>query len=119
MRSSTDTQLLEVQTQLWKARAQAKQKWLERSLAESAKTPRHAAMRMTWIKRALRMVKRGQAELKYQTALMDTYAEHLSAIEMALISAAEQTAPLPDGKSSAGALRKVVEAEAMAGSARR
>ena len=95
MLSSTETPLLELQTQLWKARAQAKQKWLERSLAEPATAPRDAARRKTWIKRALEVVKRGQSELKYQTALLDAYAEHLSAVEMTLIGAAEQPAPAP------------------------
>jgi hypothetical protein len=98
MLSSTETPLLELQTQLWKARAQAKQKWLERSLAEPAKTPHQSAQRLTWIKRALHMVKREQEEIKYQTALMDAYAEHLSAIEMTLISAAEQTTPVAASK---------------------
>jgi hypothetical protein len=98
MLSTTETSLLELQTQLWKARAQAKQKWLERSLAEPSATSRSAAQRAAWIKRALNMVKRGQAEIKYQTGLMDAYAEHLSAIEMTLISAAEQTAPGTSGK---------------------
>jgi ABC-type transporter MlaC component len=90
MVSSTETRLLELQTELWKARAQAKQKWLERSLAEPANTPEKAAQRLTWIKRTLKAVKRKQAEIKYQTLLMDAYAAHLSAIEMTLISAAEQ-----------------------------
>jgi hypothetical protein len=97
MVSSRETSLLESQTQLWKARALAKQKWLERSLAEHLKTPQEAAERTTWIKRALKMVKRGQAEIKYQTALIDAYAEHLSAIEMALLSASEQKAPTSSG----------------------
>ena len=90
MLSSTQTPLLELQTRLWKARAQAKQKWLERTLAEPIKGSDEAAWRMTWIKRALNTVKRGQAETKYQAALMDAYAEHLSVLEMTLIAAAEQ-----------------------------
>ena len=36
MRSQTEIPMLDLQTGLWKARAQAKQKWLERSLAEAA-----------------------------------------------------------------------------------
>jgi hypothetical protein len=99
MLSSTQTPLLELQTQLWKARAQAKQKWLERTLAEPAKTPREAARRMMWIKRALNKVKRGQAEIKYQAALMDAYAEHLSVLEMTLIGAAEQKTSTERGTS--------------------
>ena len=90
MNSSVQTPLLEVQTKLWKARAQAKQKWLEQSLAQPPRTPEDAAWRMTWIKRALTMVKRGQAEIQYHAALMDAYTEHLSVLEMTLIAAAEQ-----------------------------
>ena len=90
MTSSVQTPLLELQTQLWRTRAQAKQKWLEQSLAQAIKTPEEAASRMTWIKRALDLVKRGQDEIKYQAALMDAYTEHLSVLEMTLISAAEQ-----------------------------
>jgi hypothetical protein len=44
---------------------------------------------MTWIKQALAMVKRGQAEIKHHAALMDAYAEHLSVLEMTLMAAAE------------------------------
>jgi hypothetical protein len=90
MSSLVQTPLLELQTQLWRARAQAKQKWLEQSLAEPPRTPQDAVLRMTWIKRALDIVKLGQAEVQYQAALMDAYTEHLSVVEMTLIAAAEQ-----------------------------
>jgi hypothetical protein len=90
MTSPDQTPHLELQKQLWKARAQAKQKWLEQSLAQPTRTSDDAAWRMTWIKQALKMVKRGQAEIKYQAALMDAYAEHLNVLEMTLIAAAEQ-----------------------------
>ena len=90
MLSSTQTPLLDVQTKLWKARAQAKQKWLERMLAEPAKSSHQSSQRLTWIKRALGMVKRGQAEVRYRAALMDAYAEHLTALEMTLMGAVEQ-----------------------------
>jgi len=90
MTSSAQTPLLELQAQLWRARAQAKQKWLEQGLAQPAMTSEEAAWRMNWIKRALNMVKRGQAEMKYHAALMDAYTEHLSVLEMTLIAAAEQ-----------------------------
>ena len=90
MISSVETPLLELQTQLWRARAQAKQKWLEQSLAQPTKTSEDAAWRMTWIKRALNMVKRAQAEIKTHAALMDAYTEHLSVLEMTLMAAAEQ-----------------------------
>ena len=90
MTSPVQTPYLDLKKQLWKARAQAKQKWLEQSLAQPTRTSDDAAWRMTWIKQALNMVKRGQAEIKYHAALMDAYAEHLSVLEMMLIAAAEQ-----------------------------
>jgi hypothetical protein len=89
MNSSDHTPLLELQAQLWKARAQVKQKWLERSLAQQTTTPDEAAWRATWIKRALATVKRGQAEVKYHAALLDVFAQHLSVLEMTLIAAGE------------------------------
>jgi hypothetical protein len=87
---STESTLLELQTQLWKARAHAKQKWLEQRLARPAKDPRAATRRLLWIKRTLETVKRGQAEIRYRAALADAYAEHLSVLEMILMGAAEQ-----------------------------
>jgi len=90
MPSSTETPLLEMQTRLWKARAQAKQKWLERTLAEPITSADDEAWRTAWIKQALNTVKRGQAQIRYQAALIDAYAEHLSVLEMTLIAAAEQ-----------------------------
>jgi hypothetical protein len=90
MNSSVETPVLKHKTELWKARAQAKQRWLERSLAQPTSSHDEAAWRMTWIMRALKTVKRAQAEIQYQAALMDAYAEHVSVLEMTLISAAEQ-----------------------------
>lgn len=92
MPASTQTSLLELQTELWKTRALAKQKWLERTLAEPAKTPRGMKRQTIWIKQALQAVKRGQDEIKYQSALLDVYATHLSALEMTLMAAADQRA---------------------------
>ena len=54
MTSPVQTPFLERQKQLWKTRAQAKQKWLEQSLAEPTRTSDDAALRMTWIKQALK-----------------------------------------------------------------
>jgi Mn-containing catalase len=90
MTSPVQTPFLERQKQLWKARAQAKQKWLEQSLAQPARTSGDAALRMTWVKQALNMVKRRQAEIEYHAALMDACTEHLSVLEMTLIAATEQ-----------------------------
>ena len=92
MPATTHTSLLELQTDVWKTRAQAKQKWLERTLAEPAKTPRDVKRQALWITQALQAVKRGQDEMKYQLALLDVYAAHLSALEMSLMAAAEQRA---------------------------
>jgi len=82
--------VLKLETQVWKARAEAKQKWLDRALAQPVRNAGERERRTLWIKRALEAVKQGQEELKYQTALMDVYAEHLSVLEMSLIDAAEQ-----------------------------
>jgi hypothetical protein len=90
MASPVQTPFLERQKQLWKTRAQAKQKRLEQSLAQPARTSDDAALRMTWIKQALNTVKRRQDEIKYHAALMDACTEHLSVLEMTLIAAAEQ-----------------------------
>lgn len=91
-----DAPVLKLETQLWKSRAQAKQKWLERVLAQPVRNPREAERRTMWIKRALETVHRGQDEIKYQTALMDVYAEHLTVLEMRLIQAAEEKRGAPD-----------------------
>jgi len=63
---------------------------LERLLAQPVQNPREGERRTMWIKRALKAVRRGQNELKYQTALIDAYAEHLSVLEMTLIQAEEK-----------------------------
>jgi hypothetical protein len=68
MPAAAQKQLLELESQVWKARAHAKQKWLERTLAEPARNPREAERRTTWINQALNVVKRGQDEVKYQAA---------------------------------------------------
>ncbi|HEU5255829.1 MAG TPA: hypothetical protein VFU28_07565 [Vicinamibacterales bacterium] len=49
-----------------------------------------------WIKRALEAVQRGRDEIKYQAALMDAYAEHLTVLEMRLIQAKEEKRGAPD-----------------------
>jgi hypothetical protein len=90
MTSPAQTPFLELQKQLWKARAQAKQKWLEQSLAEPTSAPDDAAWRMTWIKQALNMVKRSQADIQQHAALLDAYTEHLTVLEMTLMAAAEE-----------------------------
>jgi hypothetical protein len=98
MLPSTHPPLLELQTQLWKARAQAKQKWLERTLQEPPDGAGDSARRALWVKRALEAVKRAQATMKYNAALVDAYSEHLSVLEMTLMSAAERELVTAGGK---------------------
>jgi hypothetical protein len=93
--SEAEAPLLKLESQVWKARAEAKQKWLERLLAQPVRNPRERERRTMWIKRALEAVKRSQDEIKHQTALMDAYAEHLSVLEMNLIQAAEEKRGAP------------------------
>ena len=94
--TEADAPLLKLESQLWKTRAQAKQKWLERALAQPVRNPREKERRTIWIKRALEAVQRAQDEIKYQTALIDAYAEHLSVLEMNLIQAVEEKNGAPD-----------------------
>ena len=91
-----DAPLLKLESQVWKARAEAKQKWLEHALAKPIRNPADAKRRALWIQRALDAVKQGQDELKHQTALLDAYAEHLGSLEMRLIQAIEEKRSAPD-----------------------
>ena len=90
MASSIEAPSLEKKAEIWKARAQAKQKWLEKALSEKTTNPQQAALRMAWIKRALSVVQRAQSTIRYQTGLVDAYAQHLNALEMTLMSEADQ-----------------------------
>jgi hypothetical protein len=94
--SRNEPNLFELEAQVWKARAVAKQKWLECVLAEPIDGPRDAARRALWIKGALEAVKRGHAEIKHRAALSDATSEHLSALEMILLSAAERQPALEE-----------------------
>ena len=60
MPATTPTSLIELQSDVWKTRAEAKQKRLERTLAQPARTPRDAKRQAIWIKQALDAVKHGQ-----------------------------------------------------------
>ena len=86
MASSIETPSIEKKAEIWKARAQAKQKWLEKALAEKTTSPRQDALRKAWIERALKVVQRAQSTIKYHTGLVDAYAQHLNALEMTLMS---------------------------------
>ena len=90
MSTSTHAAAIERHAERWKARAHAKQQWLERALAEPTESADDAAWRRTWIRRALNAVKREQAEVQHRVQLLDVYAEHLSTLEMTLMAAAEQ-----------------------------
>ena len=90
MPATTPTSLLELQTDVWKTRAQAKQKRLERTLAEPARTPQDAKRQAIWIKQALDVVKQRKNKIKHTTALLGVYALHLSALETRLTAAAER-----------------------------
>ena len=92
MASSIDMRSLEATAGIWKARALAKQEWLEHALATPAANPQEAARRMAWVRRALKVVKRAQSKIRYQTRLIDVYAQHLNALEMTLMSEAERNA---------------------------
>src|SRR5262249_13490592 len=95
---SNQAHLFELQTELWKARAVAKQKWLEGGISEPVDNPRAAARRALWIKRALAAVRRGQGELRYRGARSAATAEHLGVLEKILIGAAERRpAPTESG----------------------
>jgi len=106
MLSSIDTRSVKAKTEIWKARAQAKQKWLEGALAEEPTSPQQAARRMAWIKRALKMVKRAHSEIAYHTGLVDAYAQHLNALEMTLISEAEKQTTARSEKPKAESSKK-------------
>ena len=90
MASSIETPSVEKKAEMWKARAQAKQRWLEKALAEKTTSLRQVALRMAWIKRALKVVQRAQTTIKYHTGLVDAYAQHLNALEMTLMSEADE-----------------------------
>jgi len=100
MSTSTQAAAIERHAEQWKARTRAKQKWLERALAEPTEGADDAAWRLEWIRRALNAVKRKQTEVQHRVELMDVYAEHLSILEMTLMAAAEQQ-PKSEGESPA------------------
>jgi hypothetical protein len=109
MIDTTQEPLLDVQAQLWKARAQLKQKLLDRILAVPAKEPQDLERRRKWVARALHMVRREQEKLKYQAALIDAYGAHLTVLEMNLIGASEQRpsdSPPPTHRKSDGSPSK-------------
>ena len=104
MSAATQARLLELRVEIWKARSQAKRKWLEGTLSQPAKGPRAAARRLRLVKRALRTVERRQALVRARDALLNVYAEHLSGIQKILSKAADDMsgATTEPGKPSPG-----------------
>jgi hypothetical protein len=100
MLEARQSPILELRVGLLKARAQAKQKWLEQMLSSPAREAQEASLRKRWITRALKVVKRARTAVKYRAALLDAYAEHLSVLEMTLMGAAEEkpSKPFTPGK---------------------
>jgi hypothetical protein len=96
LQTHVQTSLIDLQRQMWKARGQAKQQWLEKALAQPVKNQRDAETRTSWIERALSVVKNAQEEIKYEAALLDAYAEHLNVLEMSLMAAALARTPSAD-----------------------
>src|SRR5215831_19641798 len=89
LETEVQSSLLELHKQEWKTRGHAKQRWLDRALAEPVRNSHDVEKREWWIKQALDVVKSGQEEIKHQAALLDAYAEHLSVLEMSLMAASE------------------------------
>jgi len=89
MSAATKARLLELRAEIWKARCQAKRKWLEGTLSQPAKGPRAAARRLRLVKRGLRVVERRLARVRARDALLNVYAEHLSGIQKILSKAAQ------------------------------
>jgi hypothetical protein len=109
MIDTTQEPLLEAQTQLWKARAQVRQKLLDRILATPVKEPQDLERRKKWVDRALDVVRREQERMKYHAALIDASVAHLNVLEMNLLAATEQRpsdSPAPRHRQSEGSPSK-------------
>src|SRR5262249_40691360 len=87
---SNQAHLFELQTELWKARALAKQKWLEWGISEPVDNPKAAERRGSWIKRALAAGRRGQAGVRGGPA------GHRSVLEKILSGAADRRPAPPE-----------------------
>src|SRR6478672_10767476 len=98
MLPSRQQPFLDLRIKLWKARAQAKQMWLERMLSMAPADAREIARRNRWIRRALDRVRRAQTAVRSRASLLDGYTEHLSVLEMTLMGATEEKpAKTPSG----------------------
>lgn len=87
---SRKTRLRESRIEEMKARAQAKQQWLEQVLSSPGPTSEPIVRRQHWIADALHRIKRAKADAMYRASLLDAYTEHLSVLEMTLMRAAEE-----------------------------
>ena len=90
MIASPKTQLRESRIEVLKARARAKQQWLEHTLSSSDAVSGKTLRRRHWIADALHRIKRAKADAMYRAGLLDAYTEHLSVLEMTLMRAAEE-----------------------------
>jgi hypothetical protein len=90
MLASRKTRLRESRIEALKARARAKQQWLEQTLASSDQAATKTLRRQHWIADALHRIKRAKADAMYRASLLDAYTEHLSVLEMTLMRAAEE-----------------------------
>ena len=73
-----------------KARARTKQQWLEKRLSTPPGSPEENLRRQHWIVDALHRVKRAKVRAMYRASLLDAYTQHLSTLELTLMSAAEE-----------------------------
>ena len=90
MITSRKTRLRESRIEALKARARARQQWLEKTLSSSDATSGQNSRRQHWIADALDRIKRAKADAMYRASLLDAYTEHLSVLEMTLMRAAEE-----------------------------
>ena len=90
MLASRKTRLRESRIEALKARARAKQQWLEQTLSSSDAASGKNLRRRHWIADALHRIKRAKADAMYRASLLDAYTEHLSVLEMTLMRAAEE-----------------------------
>ena len=105
MRASRKSRLLEMRIGLLKERARAKQQRLERMLSAPAASPGEAVRRKRWITEALELIKRAQADASYRASVLDAYTEHLSVLEMTLMSAAEEASAAARGNKAGSSTR--------------
>lgn len=90
MLASSKARLRESRIEALKARARAKQQWLEQTLSSSVAASEKSQRRQHWVADALHRIKRAKADAMYRASVLDAYTEHLSVLEMTLMRAAEE-----------------------------